>query len=134
MTGSTRDYIDYRISKSIETFEDAKLLALNNRWNSSVNRLYYSSFYMVSAILYKNDIQSETHNGVKTMFNLHFIKSGIFPLRMGKLYSNLFFWRQESDYADFIEFDGDTVLPLIDEVSEFNMAIQLQIFHPDNQS
>jgi uncharacterized protein (UPF0332 family) len=44
MSGTKQDYIDYRILKSIELFEDAKLLALNQRWNSSVNRLYYSSF------------------------------------------------------------------------------------------
>jgi len=120
MPGTKQEYIDYRVTKSREIFEDVKLLASNKRWNSSINRLYYSSFYLVSALLYKNDIRSETHNGVKTQFNLHFIKTGKQDIKFGKLYSNLFDWRQESDYADFIDFDSETVLPLIEQVSEFN--------------
>lgn len=71
MTGTKDDYINYRINKSIEIYEDAILLAANKRWNSCVNRLYYSSYYLVSALLYKNDIKAETHNGVKTHFFLN---------------------------------------------------------------
>ena len=123
MPGSKQDYINYRVSKSKEIFEDARLLANNQRWNSSVNRLYYSTYYLVSALLYKYDIKSETHNGTKTQFNLHFIKTGKVPLEYGKLYSNLFLWRQESDYADFIDFEGETVLPIIDKVFEMNSLL-----------
>jgi uncharacterized protein len=123
MSGTKQDYIDYRIHKSIEVFEDAKLLATNQRWNSCVNRLYYSSFHLVSALLFKYDIKSETHNGAKTQFNLHFIKTDKLALEYGKLYSSLFLWRQESDYADFVDFDRETVLPLIDQVFEMNSHI-----------
>ena len=37
MTGTFDDYIQYRINKSRETFEDATLLCENQRWNSAVN-------------------------------------------------------------------------------------------------
>lgn len=120
MSGSKQDYIDYRVLKSKEIFEDVKLLAENQRWNSCVNRLYYSCFYLVSALLYKHDIKAETHNGTKTQFNLHFVKSGKIDLKYGKLYSNLFNWRQESDYADFVDFDGGTVIPLMEQVDDLN--------------
>ncbi|MDT3738599.1 MAG: HEPN domain-containing protein [Candidatus Kapabacteria bacterium] len=123
MNGSKNDYINYRLSKSKEIFEDAILLADNQRWNSCVNRLYYSSFYFVSSLLIKQGVKSESHNGVKTQFNLHFIKSGKLDIKYGKLYSNLFHWRQESDYADFIDFDEETVKPLINEVIEFNSEL-----------
>jgi hypothetical protein len=46
MTGTKEDYIYYRIQKSNETREDAIILADKKRWNSRVNRLYYSSFYL----------------------------------------------------------------------------------------
>jgi uncharacterized protein (UPF0332 family) len=127
MTGSKQDYIDYRVLKSNEIFEDAKLLAINQRWNSCVNRLYYSSFYLVSALLFKFDLKSETHNGAKTQFNLHFIKTGNLDIKYGKLYSNLFLWRQESDYTDFVDFDGETVLPLIEQVLELNYLLTKMI-------
>jgi uncharacterized protein (UPF0332 family) len=71
-------------------------------------------------LLYKNNIKCETHNGAKTQFNFHYIKTGIVNVSYGKLYSNLFDWRQESDYADFIYFDEETVNPLIKQVEELN--------------
>ena len=122
--GSQKDYIAYRISKSDEVFEDAKLLAENKRWNSSVNRLYYSGYYLVSALLYKNQIKAVTHNGVRTEFFQHFVKPGVISKEFGKLYANLFGWRQESDYADFIDFDEAIVTPLITSVAEFNQQIK----------
>ena len=123
MSASKNDYIKYKILKSNEIYEDARLLATNQRWNSCMNRLYYSSFYLVSAMLYRNDIKAGTHNGVKTQFNIHYIKTGILDIKFGKLYSNLFGWRQESDYADFIDFDKETVFPLIEQVAELNKVL-----------
>lgn len=123
MSGSKQDYIDYRIQKSTEIFDDAKLLAVNKRWNSCVNRLYYLTFYLVSALLYKNDIKAETHNGTKTQFNLHFIKTGKMEIEYGKLFSNLFDWRHETDYADFIDFDKETVEPLVLQVEKLNQKL-----------
>lgn len=120
MPGTKQDYINYRVQKSKEVFDDAILLANNQRWNSCINRLYYSSYYLISALLYLHEIKAETHNGTKTQFNLNFVKSGKVDLKQGKLYSNLFLWRQESDYSDFTDFDESTVSPFIEEVSEFN--------------
>jgi len=128
MSGSREDYINYRVQKSQEIFDDALLLLNNQRWNSCVNRLYYSSFHLISALLYKHELKHETHNGVKTQFNLHFVKNQLVSIEYGKLYSNLFDWRQESDYADFIDFDKETVAPLIQQVKEFNRIV-LALIH-----
>lgn len=123
MTGLKEDYINYRISKSIEIFEDAELLAKNERWNSCVNRIYYSSYYLASALLYKNNIKVKTHNGIKTQLFLNYVKTGKMNKEMGKLYSHLFDWRQETDYADFVEFDRETIEPLLHEVKELNITL-----------
>ena len=47
------DYIHYRLNRAYEAFDDAKLLAENERWNTAVNRLYYASFYAIIALLIK---------------------------------------------------------------------------------
>jgi|GEM_PF-1799954 len=83
MSAAKEDYIAYRIAKSDEVFADEALLALNNRWNSCVNRLYYSSFYLVSALLYRSGIKADTHNGAKTQFFQHFVKTGAVPASKG---------------------------------------------------
>jgi uncharacterized protein (UPF0332 family) len=123
MEGTREDYINYRVSKSKEIFSDAEYLASDNRWNSCVNRLYYSSYYLVSALLYLNNIKTDTHNGVRTQFFMNFVKTGKIDTEAGKLYSNLFRWRQESDYADFKDFDQETVEPLIEETRILNQKV-----------
>lgn len=56
MTGSKTDLIRYRLSRSKDTFIDARILADKERWNSAINRLYYAAYYAVIAILLKYDL------------------------------------------------------------------------------
>lgn len=128
MKGTIDDYIKYRILKSKEIFSDALLLAENERWNSCMNRLYYSAYYMASALLCKHKIKADTHNGVKIQLFLNFVKNGSLDKDLAKLYSHLFDWRQESDYADFVEFDDRVVKPLIPRVKELSERLEGLIY------
>jgi len=120
------DYINYRLNKAQESFNDAKLLASNQSWNSCINRLYYTCYYAVSALLLKNDIAAQTHSGLKTQFNLHFIKTGLISKDFGRLYSDLMDWRQKGDYGDMYDFNRDSVEPLLIPVEDFlNQVVQL---------
>ena len=119
MKGTLDDYINYRIERAESTFNDTKLLAANKSWNSCVNRLYYSCYYLVSALLIKNGIKTKTHNGVRIQFFMTFVKTDIIDKDFGKLYSDLFRWRQSGDYSDFVSFDEETVLPLIKGTEKF---------------
>jgi uncharacterized protein (UPF0332 family) len=119
MTKEQNDYIKYRLERATETLNDARLLAENGRWNSSINRLYYACFYAVSALLYSQSIEAKTHKGVRIKFMGEFIKTGIFDKVYGKLFSDLFDWRQEGDYSDFVSFDKDLTMPLIGKSEEF---------------
>ncbi len=119
MPHTKKDYIDYRIEKAKITLDDAKLLANNQRWNSSVNRLYYACFYSILALFAKFNINSQTHSGVKSQFNFNFIKSGKLDKSLGMLYSDLFDFRQKGDYGDFFEFEENIVIKLIPSVETF---------------
>jgi len=48
-----------------------------------------------------------------------FIKTGLFNKDFGKLFSDLFDWRQEGDYSDFVSFDKDLTIPLLNKSEEF---------------
>jgi len=54
---------------------------------------------------------------------LNYVKTDKIDRKFGKLYSHLFDWRQETDYADFIDFEKETVEPLLEEVKELNKLI-----------
>jgi hypothetical protein len=113
------DYIKYRFQRAIESFDEALILADNKRWNTVVNRLYYSCFYAVIALLLKNNIVTTTHDGARTQFGLNFIKTGKIDKKYGKLFSKLFDFRQKGDYGDLYDYDEIIVTPLINQVKDF---------------
>lgn len=119
--------IEERIRKATETFEAAKLLASENHWNSAANRLYYSAFYIVLALLAKMDVKTSTHSGAKSEFYRLFIKTGKIDRKYGELYTDLFSKRQEGDYEDFLNFKSEDISPLIPKVEEFIKALELVI-------
>ena len=104
MTGDINDYITYRLERARKTYSDANLLAKNKSWNSCINRLYYSCFYLTSAILLKNGFEAKSHNGVRTIFFREFVKTGKVDKDFCRLYSDLFDWRNKGDYSDFFDF------------------------------
>ncbi|MGP8214554.1 MAG: HEPN domain-containing protein [Bacteroidia bacterium] len=123
MTTET-DYIKYRVSRARESFEDAEIMAKKERWNACVGHLYYACFYVVSALLYKYHINAKTHTGIKSQFGLHFVKTGKISKEKGDLLTVLMNLRQQEDYTDFIDFDKETVKPLISPVKKFLKDIE----------
>ena len=121
------EYIRYRIETAYKTFDAAKILADNEFWNSSVNRLYYSVFYAVNALLVLNEIKTKTHSSIKSQFSLHFIKTGKIDKKYGKLLAKLFDWRQKGDYDNLVDYDKESVEPLFVLVKEMIELIENKI-------
>ncbi|MCB1178764.1 MAG: HEPN domain-containing protein [Leptospiraceae bacterium] len=121
------NYVKYRLEKAEETYEVAELLIENEKWNSAVNRLYYASFYAVTGLLVNSEIATKSHSGVKTQFFLNFIKRGIIDQESGKLYGDLFDWRQKGDYGDFFDFEEKDVKPLLEPTRKLIDQIKKEI-------
>jgi len=113
------ELIKYRYLRALETCEEAIILARENHWNTTANRLYYTCFYAVSALLLKKGFSISTHNGVKTEFHTSFVKFGIIPKQLGRTYSRLFNLRQEGDYMDFKRLEKEDIDPFFQEAKEF---------------
>lgn len=131
MKTSKEDYIKYRIQRAWKTFEDAKSLAELKSWNSSMNRLYYASFYAVLALFAKHDINSRTHSGVKTQLSNHFVRTGRLDKESGMLYGDLFDLRQRGDYGDFFDFEEKEIEQLIPKVEGFLNKISQLVENKD---
>jgi len=59
------DYIKYRIARANETIEEVRIHIDNRFWNTAINRMYYTCFYAVSALLTKDKIDVSSHSGVR---------------------------------------------------------------------
>ena len=119
-----QDLVNYRLDKAKETFKEVAILVQNKLWNTAVNRLYYSCFYAIIALLVDKDIETLTHSGVRQMFGLHFIKTGIIDQDSGRFYTRIFDLRQTGDYDDFIDFDEQRVLELIEPANKLIAQIE----------
>jgi len=127
MTGTKDDLIKYRFARAKDTYEDAQILAERGKWNSTINRLYYSAYYAVMALLLDSDLKPATHNGAKSNFSEYFIKTGKIDKEYGKMYSQLFTWRQKGDYDDLFDFSQDKVMPYFEPVNRLISLIEKMI-------
>jgi len=120
MTNNERqELIHFRLTKAKETLLEIDILIENELWNTAINRLYYACYYALIALLLKNDLQAKTHAGVRKMFGLHFVKTGLFSKQLGNFYSEIFDLRQTGDYDDYIVYKKSDVLDLIIPAREF---------------
>jgi uncharacterized protein (UPF0332 family) len=83
-----RILIDYRMERAKESAEAAQLLYENKMLTSAMNRIYYSLFYAVQALLVLKNVSFSKHGQVKGCFNKEFIKTGLLPIELGKFYNN----------------------------------------------
>ncbi len=113
MTYNKADLIKYRLTKANETYNEVTELVKLGYYNTAVNRLYYSCFYAIIALLLHHDILATTHSGVRKMLGLHFISTNKISKESGKLFSELFDKRQKGDYNDFFDFDKKSVEEII---------------------
>ena len=127
MKGTKEDLIKYRMERAWDTFDDAKILAANEKWNATINKLYYSIFYAVSALLLDSNLKPVTHSGSKSNFSEYFIKEGLIPKEFGKLYSQLFAGRQKVDYTDLFDFDRQKVEPYFEPVKKLIQIIEKKL-------
>lgn len=119
MSESELDPVAYYVGQADMALSDAIYLIAGERWNSAMNRLYYSCFYLVSALLLSKNVEAKTHKGIKDQFNLLFVKSGLIAVEQGRLFTDLFNYRQKGDYGDFYNFEGSAVKSLISPVEHF---------------
>ena len=121
---SKKALVAYRIQRAYETLREAEVMIRESFYNAAINRLYYACYYATVALLLKYDIQTQTHNGVKTILGLHFISTGKLPVKVGKTFSTLFEKRHSGDYDDFVYCDEEMVNNLYPQAETFINSIQ----------
>ena len=114
--GERKAIVDYRLEKCENTFSDVIKATEYGMYNTAANRLYYSFYYVASALLISNGITAHTHSGLQSMIHLHFIKTGLLSVDDGVLMRRVFSLRQESDYDDFVILTAEDICPLLPKV------------------
>lgn len=104
-----RTLVEKELERACETFEEIEVLRQAGKWNGAANRVYYSVFHAVNALLINDGIQTVRHKSSHALFSQNYIKTGILPLEFGKLYNNLQTLREKSDYNCFYDVDEQDI-------------------------
>ena len=75
---------DYRIQEAKDRREEAEILLERGRRRGTLNRVYYSMFYAVLALLASKQLSASKHSGVISLFHREFVKTGLISLGVAK--------------------------------------------------
>jgi uncharacterized protein (UPF0332 family) len=107
------------MEKAEEALASARLELGAGHPTFAVNRLYYSCFYAVTALLLRDNKQFKSHSAAKSEFVRSYIKSAKLDTRWSKFYQRLFDDRQEGDYVPTVTFDRPEIEQRLGETEEF---------------
>ncbi len=119
MSVDKKDLVNFRLGKAKEVLFEVDIQIENGLWNTAINRSYYACFHAVTALLAAYDINAKTHSGVRQMLGLHFVHTRLIDEAAGEFYSTLFYMRQSADYEDFLEYDEDDAIKLLQPSRDF---------------
>ena len=100
-------------------------------WEMAANRLYYSLFHAVSALLINDSHEVGSHRGAINKFSLFYVKTGIFSKEEGRLYSRLQQLREDGDYNCSIDVEQEEVVGKIEPTRQLIEKIKRYIAEKD---
>ncbi|MBQ3631813.1 MAG: HEPN domain-containing protein [Prevotella sp.] len=119
-----RALVTYRMQRARETWAETKIIIEDKLWYAAANRMYYSCFYMTSALLISYGLAASTHAGVIRMLGMHFVMTGIVSKELNSFYVHLFEMRQRGDYDDYIQIGSADVLPFVELAEKYMTTLE----------
>lgn len=116
--------IRYRLQEAKEAREEAEILLEKGKLRGALNRVYYSMFYAVLALLASKQLSSSKHSGAISSFHREFVKTGLISPEVAKFIDIAFDLRNKSDYRDFVVPEEARVRELLSESDLFIKTIE----------
>ena len=85
----------------------------------SVSRAYYAILHAAKAALHLHGVTAESHSGVRSMFGLHIVKTGLVEPEWGAEIGRSEGRRNASDYDASLEFDEQDAREASDRAAAF---------------
>jgi len=97
------------MSKAKECLRDSEIALSNQSLSMAANRLYYACFNAIHALFVMQGVYSKTHEGLNVLFNLHYVKTGIFDIKFGAFLNHMENLREKADYNVVYEVCNDDI-------------------------
>jgi hypothetical protein len=119
------------IEAADEAFLAAKTLLDGGLLRSAVSRLYYAMLHLVRALVVSRGFEPRTHEGVETLFALHFIREGAVDVRHSKLFAHLQKFREQADYGPLLSLSREDVARDLATVGDFAAEVKRMLKIPE---
>ena len=113
-----------RFEHAQECFDAAKNLVAAGQYKSAANRLYYSVFHGMRAVLAFDGIDMKHHSGIISEFRKRYIKNSVFDKALSNTISAAYDMRTGCDYDDHYIISKREVTELITDVDFFLKQIK----------
>lgn len=110
------------VKERLEAFMDDRNA---RRWGNATINLYFALEHLIKALLASAGIEAKSHEGLKILFSMHFIKPGAISPKVGRYLGNLYDRRVTAEYSPLrrSEFTEDEVNTYLEWVKESSREI-----------
>jgi len=119
------------VERADEALKSVGLLIEGECYRDAMSRLYYAVFHFTRALLATKDINPKSHQGALQLFSLHFVKTGIVELEIGRILARQQKFRSESDYNVEFRFDRESIEQEYEDAKKFREICMYLIFLKD---
>ena len=125
--GNNKDLALYRVDIAKDDLRSAKILLDADEYRGANNRAYYSIFHAINAIHALSGKSYKKHKDAIANFNKEYVKTEIFPRKIGRSIAEAEEIRHASDYDDFYIANKDEAKDLIDTAEKLIELIEKYI-------
>ena len=100
MKDERRALAEGRLAAARERLQEAQTLMRGGLFKGAVTRAYYASFAAMRALLATKGVDSKSHQGVASLFAVHFVKAGLFPRDFTAYVERARSRRERADYEE----------------------------------
>ncbi|MBR5190230.1 MAG: HEPN domain-containing protein [Paludibacteraceae bacterium] len=124
-----RIIVQFEMRKAQSMMSQIEALKNLGYWDNVANRLYCAIFHAVLALLINDGHSVNTHKGAIIMFGQYYVRTGIFDIADGRLYSQLQTIREKCDYCCVFQISEEDVLSLIEPTHNLIKKIMVYVGH-----
>ena len=110
--------VGLQMEKAHRFLEQAEEMCKQQYWDIASNRYYYACYHAVQALLIKDELVAHTHDGLLTLFGLHFVKAGKVEPKLGAFLSRMEQLREKGDYNCYYAITEEEIKTIIEPTKE----------------
>ena len=125
MTPEVQDLIDLRLVQAGESLSEAQLLVEKSMCRGAMDRVYFTMFYCVCALLATKEFGPSRDGDVAAKFRREFVKTGLIPREIGERFKHATQLHHDADLGAHPPPDGGRLKELLADAESFLTTTKL---------